>query len=103
MVMCSECSATPGYYIDQTKCERCDRRLIKRETHKKVLYRILELFKFHKHDWYLVNSANIKFRPHGEFTLALYLCKHEKCTAREWSISGQIEQIENFEREHDLI
>ncbi len=102
-MMCPECSALPGYYIDQTKCERCGRKIIKKDRHKKILFKILELLRFHKHDWKIVNSANIVFKPHGTFTVALYLCTKKGCTAREWSVSGFVEGVENWEREQGLI
>lgn len=101
-MMCPECQAMPGYYIDQTRCERCNRKLIRREYHKKILYRILDLFRFHKHDFVLIKSELIEFKPHGKFVVAMYMCKNGKCRARDWSISGLIGQIDNWEREHGL-
>lgn len=102
-MMCPECSATPGYYIDQSKCERCGRRIIKRERSKMILYRILELFRFHKHDYKIINQYTTQFKPHGEFTVRLYMCSNKKCMAREWTVTGFIDNIENWEREQGLI
>ena len=102
-MICPECQGLPGDFRDRSRCDRCNRKIIKKDGHKKVLYRILELFRFHKHKYEMVNSANIEFKPHGTFTLALYMCKKGKCRAREWSVGGFLDQIENWEREHGLI
>ena len=100
MTLCDECKDLPGNYQQQRECNRCGRFIVKYSKSNLLRYRILDVLKFHKHDYKIVASGNIKTR-HGQFTIALLKCS--KCPARDWVLKGLIEEVEAWEREQEII
>lgn len=96
-MICPECNEESTGKVGY--CDLCNRRIVKRSG-RKVLYKILDFFRFHKHEWKLLDSGNIKTN-HGTFTMAIYKCT--KCSARDWYVSGFIEEVEKWERHHGVV